>query len=251
LDIFWNPSKGDPWNILARQYVAALLNREALPCIPDANDLQEIDNLIASATALLESNCATIVKNSPTATQALALKDQLEEFNLIEQPEIFTENCSDEDETNDGPDTNEEVEGEDRRRRALSEINYRDHKGSPVTRALMADRHKRIDSACFAAQLMQDKVLPDDQAKLLLEDSDLLPGEPLLQCVGGFTETADYWINHINTEIYPHTQCAHDDVEILTTCSICGSTLLDIVLQDPTSDQHHNDSILHVAKGCI
>jgi len=194
LDILWNPSNGDPWNILARQYIAALLNRERLPCIEDSNVLVELDTQIADATTLLEANCATIPKNSPLEAEALALEDYLEAFNVISGPPfdtVFTSNCLDNDESNDGPDNVEYYGGNRKRTNNAVQNRYCTNNavqnrlkhvldGSFEKRSFMLKKNTRTVPECFDVQFVLDNVLPEGLSSELLENATILPGEPIL-----------------------------------------------------------------------
>jgi len=246
LDILWNPAKGDPWNILARQYIAALLNRERLPCIEDSNVLAELDTQIADATTLLEANCATIPKNSPLKAEALALKDYLEAFNVISGPPFdtaFTSNCLDNDESNDGPD-NVEDGGGNRKRDRSQKQNRINHvlEGSLQKRALLLEKHTRTVPECFEVQFVLDNVLPEGLSSELLENATILPGEPLLQCVGGVTNNIAYWCDNSDPNVYPNPGCS----STMNECTVCGRTFLDLAQETPTNT--NNDSVVYLAR---
>jgi hypothetical protein len=246
LDILWNPAKGDPWNILARQYIAALLNRERLPCIEDSNVLAELDAQIADATTLLEANCATIPKNSPLKTEALALKDYLEAFNVISGPPFdtaFTSNCLDNDESNDGPD-NAEDGGGNRKRDRSQKQNRINHvlEGSLRKRAVLLEKHTRTAPECFEVQFVLDNVLPEGLSSELLENATILPGEPLLQCVGGVTNNIAYWCDNSDPSVYPNPGCS----STMNECTVCGRTFLDLAQETPTNT--NNDSVVYLAR---
>jgi hypothetical protein len=246
LDILWNPAKGDPWNILARQYIAALLNRERLPCIEDSNVLAELDAQIADATTVLESNCATIGKKTPTAADALALKDYLEAFNVISGPPFdtaFTSNCLDNDESNDGLDNVEEGGGNRKRGRSQSH-NRINHvlEGSFEKRSLFLQKHTRTVPDCFEVQFILDNILPEGISSELLENATILPGEPLLQCIGGVTNNIAYYCDNSNPNIYPNPDCA----STMNECTVCGRTFLDLASENPTNT--NNDSVVYLAQ---
>jgi hypothetical protein len=249
IDILWTPARGDAWVILARQFIAAKLNLEAIPCFADGAARTEVEGWIADAKTILEANCANgLPKGSSGRSAALDLKNQLETFNKKSDESLLLGTCTDGDDDNDGPDTDESYPGfpGDEARRSLHLKNaHRDN--HHMVRAKRLDLHTRIDPSCFEATLIQQAVVPDEQNADDLEGEGILPGEPPLQCVGGFTVDPLYYQNH-NSEL-PHPQTREEwlDGSELELCTICGLELYSLVADANNLAYATNDTWLFAA----
>ncbi len=252
LDILWAPSKGNAWNILARQFIAAQLNLENLACFADDDARDQVIEWIAAAQQLLEDNCATIGAGHPDRAEALELKDFLEGFNTKENETLLSSNCTDADETNDGPDDDEDDDG--KRKKSLFESflfgdNVRKRKANRgrLRKAVLKkiEQTTRILPACFEASVIQQGIKTDGQVSLELEAVGILPGDPVLQCIDGCTLPPDYWVQHNNEQDHPKLFAEWQASSSLEACTICGETMLSLISSDPLLT---NDSYVFVAK---
>jgi hypothetical protein len=74
LDILDTPSGGDAWNILAHQYIAAILNVASGASTPDA-----VDDALAGAEAWLLANCGGVPASE--APEAIEMAELLDRYN--------------------------------------------------------------------------------------------------------------------------------------------------------------------------
>lgn len=245
VDVLWTPAKGDAWNILARQYIAAQLNLEAIPCFIDEAARTQVEGWIADAKTILESNCADgLPKGTVDREAALALSNLLETFNTKSDTTLLTGNCYDANPDNDGPDTNEEAEQQfpgDRKRRNLH------HNLHKLDRVQRLDMTKRIDTSCFEASLIQQAVMPTAENADQLEVQGILPGEPPLQCVGGFTLDSLYYQHHNGELGHPQTKEEWLGGSNLELCTICGIELFNLITDANNLPFAENDTWLFTA----
>ena len=230
-NILWGKARGNAWTILARQYVAAELNLENIPCYKNTAASTQVQAWIDEAKALLESNCASIGKLHPDRTRALELKDLLESFNTLEDPSLFLGVCNDDDDGNDGPDNDDDDDlsfpGDGDKRRSLR------GKEDKMVRTKRLDRETRIDTACFEATVIQNAVVSDSANIVDLDGEGILPGDPLLQCVAGRTLNSLYWAEHNGELLHPQTEVEWLAGSTLELCTVCDQTLLSLITVDP------------------
>ena len=248
LDIMWTPSKGDAWNILARQYVAAQLNLENIPCFKNNAAETQVTQWIADAKQLLESNCGGIPKGHADRSDALALADSLEAFNSKTADTLLLSSCTDGNPDNNGPD-NDDAEGlpGDAKRSAMPRRGGH-MKNRQMVRAKRLDMETRIAVECFEASVIQQGVISNADNVPILEDEGILPGEPPLQCVGGSALDATYWCQHNSEQIHPQTDEEWGGGTPLELCTICGQSMYSLVTEHP---ELTNDTYLFVAKQWI
>jgi hypothetical protein len=234
---------------LARQYIAAQLNLAAIPCFRNEAARTQVEGWIADAETILEANCADgLPKGSSGRPAALDLKDQLETFNTRSDEDLLFGRCTDDDDDNDGPDTDESLPGfpGDDKRRALR-LENKNKKNHHELHAKRVDIHTRIDTDCFEASLIQQAVVPAAENADDLEGEGILPGEPPLQCVGGYTIDPLYQQNHNGELLHPQTREQWLDGSELELCTICGLELYSLIVDANNLPFATNDTWLFAA----
>jgi hypothetical protein len=234
---------------LARQYIAAQLNLAAIPCFRNEAARTLVEGWIADAESILEANCANgLPKGSSDRSAALDLKDQLETFNTRSDEDLLFGRCTDDDNDNDGPDTDESLPGfpGDDRRRALR-LENKNKKNHHELHAKRVDIYTRIDTDCFEASLIQQAVVSPEQNADDLEGEGILPGEPPLQCVGGYTIDPLYQQNHNGELLHPQTREQWLDGSELELCTICGLELYSLIADGNNLQYATNDTWLFAA----
>jgi hypothetical protein len=223
---------------------------EAIPCFLDEAARTQVEGWIADAKAILEANCANgIPKGSSSRSAALDLKDLLETFNTKSDETLLIANCTDDDADNDGPDTNEECDtqfpGDKKRRDLHAENAHRDN--HRMVRAKRLDLQKRIDPSCFESSVIQQAVVPTLENANDLEGEGILPGEPPLQCVGGYTIDPLYYQNHNGELGHPQTKEEWLDGSSLELCTVCGIELFSLIAEANNLPYADNDTWLFAA----